>query len=270
MAPSYKSLPLKWMEGALIGAALVGGTAVLAIPIPEPDVIFRLRVSGAPSAADVAWAEAPDGAVLDQALLSSGQAVLRVSVVSAANGDVPLPGYAIVPFTARVKIGTLAAGQLEGVLQGTALATSRGTIYDVGPFDYASNAQPQRVLPVVALGGGVTTPGTPGTRTPGATATPTTRVTGTTTVGPSSTPTPTPTRTPLPSRTADGTGCAGDCSGDASVAINELITAVNIALGSAPVDGCRSVDVSGDGMVAINELIGAVNNALNGCASESE
>jgi cysteine-rich repeat protein len=59
--------------------------------------------------------------------------------------------------------------------------------------------------------------------------------------------------------------CAGDCNGDGTVAINELITGVNIALGSAPVASCPSFDTNGDGMVAINELIAAVNNALAGC-----
>ena len=59
--------------------------------------------------------------------------------------------------------------------------------------------------------------------------------------------------------------CAGDCNGDGAVAINELITGVNIALGSAQVTSCPSFDGNGDGNVAINELIAAVNNALNGC-----
>ena len=61
--------------------------------------------------------------------------------------------------------------------------------------------------------------------------------------------------------------CAGDCNGDGEVAINELITGVNIALGSQQVSACPSFDVSGDGAVAINELISGVNNALNGCPS---
>jgi cysteine-rich repeat protein len=59
--------------------------------------------------------------------------------------------------------------------------------------------------------------------------------------------------------------CAGDCNGDGEVAINELITGVNIALGSAPLSACAAIDINGDGDVAINELIAAVNNALNGC-----
>ena len=72
-------------------------------------------------------------------------------------------------------------------------------------------------------------------------------------------PSPTPTATPPPA------GCAGDCNGDGSVAINELIGGVNIALGSAPVASCAAVDADGDGGVAINELVSAVARALNGC-----
>lgn len=71
-------------------------------------------------------------------------------------------------------------------------------------------------------------------------------------------PSPTPTATPL-------AGCAGDCNGDGGVAINELISGVNIALGSAAVETCAAVDADGDGSVAINELVGAVTRALNGC-----
>jgi hypothetical protein len=41
-------------------------------------------------------------------------------------------------------------------------------------------------------------------------------------------PTETPTVTPVP-----GQACVGDCSGDGMVAINELIIAVNLALGSS-------------------------------------
>jgi hypothetical protein len=70
--------------------------------------------------------------------------------------------------------------------------------------------------------------------------------------------TPTPTVTPSAS-------CEGDCNGDGTVAINELISGVTIALGSAPVNTCASMDASGDGTVAINELIAAVSRALNGC-----
>src|SRR5262245_48484659 len=59
--------------------------------------------------------------------------------------------------------------------------------------------------------------------------------------------------------------CVGDCSGDGTVAINELISGVNIALGNNPLSSCPAFDVNQSGMVEINELISAVNNALNGC-----
>ncbi len=60
--------------------------------------------------------------------------------------------------------------------------------------------------------------------------------------------------------------CVGDCGGDALVTINEIITGVNIALGSAPLSQCPVFDADGNGEVTVNELIVAVNNALNGCA----
>jgi hypothetical protein len=59
--------------------------------------------------------------------------------------------------------------------------------------------------------------------------------------------------------------CVGDCNDNGEVAINELIVAVNIALGERDVADCSSADASGDGTVGINELIRCVGNALNGC-----
>lgn len=62
-----------------------------------------------------------------------------------------------------------------------------------------------------------------------------------------------------------GAQCAGDCNGDGSVVINELVLGVNIALGNQPVTACAAFDVNGNGQVTINELIAAVNNALGSC-----
>lgn len=59
--------------------------------------------------------------------------------------------------------------------------------------------------------------------------------------------------------------CAGDCNGDGSVAINELITGVGIALGSTAVAQCTAVDGNGNGRVAVNELVAAVAAALGTC-----
>jgi hypothetical protein len=59
--------------------------------------------------------------------------------------------------------------------------------------------------------------------------------------------------------------CIGDCNGDGMVTIDELITAVNIALGLQPLSACPAVDGGGDGQVTIDDLIRAVDSALNGC-----
>jgi hypothetical protein len=61
--------------------------------------------------------------------------------------------------------------------------------------------------------------------------------------------------------------CAGDCNGDGQVSINELVTAVSIALGGAPVTSCEAADPNGDGQVSIDELILAVAHALDGCGA---
>ncbi len=59
--------------------------------------------------------------------------------------------------------------------------------------------------------------------------------------------------------------CAGDCNNDGTVRVDELITAVTIALGSAGLDRCAAANVQEDTVISISELIGAVNSALSGC-----
>jgi hypothetical protein len=49
------------------------------------------------------------------------------------------------------------------------------------------------------------------------------------------------------------------------VTVDELVRAVNIALGSGPADECPGADVNRDGQVTIDELVKAVNAALSGC-----
>lgn len=64
--------------------------------------------------------------------------------------------------------------------------------------------------------------------------------------------------------------CIGDCNGDLRVSIDELLTAVNISLGSAAVSACASADRNGDHRVTIDELIAAVGSALQGCAAQTD
>lgn len=59
--------------------------------------------------------------------------------------------------------------------------------------------------------------------------------------------------------------CTGDCSGDGEVTVNEIITMVNIALGSAELGACGAGDANADGEITVNEIVAAVNKALAGC-----
>jgi hypothetical protein len=59
--------------------------------------------------------------------------------------------------------------------------------------------------------------------------------------------------------------CVGDCSTDGQVTVNEIITMVNIALGSADVSICLAGDANNDGQITVDEILKAVNYALSGC-----
>jgi hypothetical protein len=89
-------------------------------------------------------------------------------------------------------------------------------------------------------------------------------------VGPTPTSTPIATATVAPATpTATATAvatCVGNCNGDGSVSIDELIKLVDIALGSAPPADCANGIPVGTA-VDISMLVRAVANALRGCGS---
>lgn len=58
--------------------------------------------------------------------------------------------------------------------------------------------------------------------------------------------------------------CVGDCNEDGRVAINELVTGINIGLGLAGGTACPALKEE-EGTVPIDEMVTAVGNALNGC-----
>jgi hypothetical protein len=64
-------------------------------------------------------------------------------------------------------------------------------------------------------------------------------------------------------RPAAAQPCVGDCNGDGAVAINELVLAVAIAVGAAPLAQCPSI---GPAPVGIDRVIASVNGALCACA----
>lgn len=59
--------------------------------------------------------------------------------------------------------------------------------------------------------------------------------------------------------------CTGDCQGDREVRIDEVITGVNIGLGSLPPERCVGFDRNRDLSVTIDEVVAGVNNGLNDC-----
>ncbi len=106
---------------------------------------------------------------------------------------------------------------------------------------------------------------------------PTNTASGSRTATPTRTPSvaASPTRTPLPTGsatatpTASPTGrislCTGDCDGDGFARIDELVRAVEIALGKGPLAGCTIIDRNRDEAVTIDELVVAVRDAMQGC-----
>ena len=59
--------------------------------------------------------------------------------------------------------------------------------------------------------------------------------------------------------------CNGDCDGDGTITVDEVITGVNIALGNISVCACMPCDTDVDGVISVAELIRAVHHALAGC-----
>jgi len=86
------------------------------------------------------------------------------------------------------------------------------------------------------------------------------------TLTPSATPTSTPTTTPTPSNTPTNTPkpCVGDCGGTHVVAVSDVITLVNIALGTAQPSACPH-GIPGGAEVDVALIVQAVNDALSGC-----
>lgn len=66
----------------------------------------------------------------------------------------------------------------------------------------------------------------------------------------------------LTAASAQATGLAMDCNHDGQVLINEIITGVNIALGTASLGTCPPADSDGDGIVTIADIIRGVDADL--------
>lgn len=80
--------------------------------------------------------------------------------------------------------------------------------------------------------------------------------------------TATPTSTPgTPTATPTQGRCVGDCNSNGTVAVNELVTGVNIALDRADIGDCPQFDINSNGGAEVNELVSGVNSLLRGCVA---
>jgi hypothetical protein len=59
--------------------------------------------------------------------------------------------------------------------------------------------------------------------------------------------------------------CAGDCSDNEIVTVDELVRGIDVALGREPLESCPLVDGNADGVVSISDLVATVDSAVNGC-----
>lgn len=78
-------------------------------------------------------------------------------------------------------------------------------------------------------------------------------------------PAPTATATATPTPWPGAPPCAGDCNGDGTVTVDELVAGVSHALGETGAAPCAALDADGNGAVTVDELLAAVNRALSGC-----
>jgi len=59
--------------------------------------------------------------------------------------------------------------------------------------------------------------------------------------------------------------CAGDCSLDGEVTVDDLLAMVNVALGTTGLGTCGAGDANRDGSIAVDDILTAVQHALNAC-----
>lgn len=59
--------------------------------------------------------------------------------------------------------------------------------------------------------------------------------------------------------------CAGDCDGNRTVTVDEVLRQVQISLGIGLVSECQAGDADGSGSITVDEILTAVNVALDGC-----
>src|SRR5262245_50042513 len=61
--------------------------------------------------------------------------------------------------------------------------------------------------------------------------------------------------------------CVGDCDGNGSITVEELVRGVGMVLDRVPVSECPSFDDDMDGTVSVAELVRSVSRLIEGCSA---
>jgi hypothetical protein len=200
-----------------------------------------------------------------------GNALDCPPLVDTATPTATVPPTASVTPTATLTVAVMATPTVTRIPTNTVTTGTPTRTIAAAPSPSPS-ATPSRTATSTSTSMPTATP----TRTP--TPTRTTTPTQTTTFSPTlaATVTPTATITPTPSDTPVSTAmqtptvtpllppCIGDCNANGQVTIDELLTLVNVALGTALPAACPNGVPSG-AEVNVAQIIQAVNNALYGC-----
>jgi hypothetical protein len=59
--------------------------------------------------------------------------------------------------------------------------------------------------------------------------------------------------------------CVGDCNGDGRVTVDDIVAALNVALGNTPLSSCPGGGTDRERHITVVAILAAANNALNGC-----
>jgi hypothetical protein len=86
-----------------------------------------------------------------------------------------------------------------------------------------------------------------------------------TVIGDERSPTPSATPQPTPTATAVPRPCPADCNGDQKVGVDEILIAITIALGRAPLGACPNAACTAAPTVTVDCLTRAVGAALASC-----
>lgn len=197
--------------------------------------------------------------------IASGAAGVVPIVCGAAQTSPPQPGLQL----ADAYVTTCGGGGIVVNSAPTSTPTPSATVRPTRSASATHTSAPTEVPTATATISPTTTASPTEPPPPTSTDTPPPSATAT------DTPSPTHTASPPPSATSTGTAtatatpprCLGDCDGDGHVSVAELVRGVAIALGAQPFTQCRALDRNGDAAIAVDELITAVNAALAGCPS---